>query len=109
MIRRVEVAITAQRDADLIIEYFDSAHSIIIRWWDAFRECLGSLEYPRMTSIKAPESDLFEEPIYQKYFGPSKKNLYRVLYIERGERVIVLRIRSCRQQMIDVEDLILPD
>jgi plasmid stabilization system protein ParE len=109
MTYRVEVTQPAEQDANSIFAYVNERSPRgAMSWWAAFVGVLDDLAAGARIRSSAPESDAFEEPLYQVVFKTRHGNPYRVLYIVRGESIFVLRIRGFGQRPIETDDLAPP-
>ena len=75
------------------------------RWYDSYLEALDSLEKNPLNCGFAIESEFLSVPIREKFFGTSKRQKYRLIYLIEGHQVHVLRLRGPGQDYLKSEDI----
>lgn len=110
MTYHVEVTQPADADADDIYRYIAQRSPQGARsWWQAFLDSLGELRRGPANLMNAPESDAFDEPLYQLLFSTRRGNTYRALFVVREETVYVLRVRGFGQRLVLPDDIMPPE
>jgi plasmid stabilization system protein ParE len=71
------------------------------RWYDEFLLATASLASSPGRFTLAPENDRFPYEIRQLNFGVGGKLTHRVVYVIRGQEVVVLRVRHLAQEAIE--------
>ena len=102
---RIKVARRAVVDADEAFDWIARyAPRTAARWYTKLFAAIDSLETnPARCSI-ASESDAFPEVVRQLLFG-KRRTAFRILFVIRGEMVLVLRIVRCARQSLTVDEL----
>jgi plasmid stabilization system protein ParE len=90
------VIITPQAETELrtIYRYIRSqAPRAAHDWIRRARQCAKSLaRFPERCPL-APESDSFEQPIREPFFGKGSRGTYRLLFVVLEESVYILHVR----------------
>ncbi len=95
----VETTLTAEQDADAILEWLLSQHAGAagIRWFLALQDAIASLaEFPKRCPL-APESAAFPFEVRHLLYG-DPRHVYRILFTTEDDTVFVLHIRHGRRQ-----------
>jgi len=95
---RVEIAATAEIEADEILIWLKSQYAGEngARWYRALYEAIDSLGNFPLRCPLAPENELFAEEIRQLFYG-RKPHQYRILFTIQGETVLIVHIRHSRR------------
>jgi plasmid stabilization system protein ParE len=99
---RVEIAASAERDAESILEWLFSEHAGKpgMEWFLALDNAFASLaQFPQRCPV-APESARFPFEVRQLFYGRSP-HVYRILFTISGDTVNVLHIRHGKRQHVD--------
>ena len=91
---RVVITPRAKDDLKTVYGYIrDRAPREARDWMKRARQAAKSLaRHPRRCPL-APESDSFDEPIRQLFFGSGNRGTYRFLFVVLGDAVYVLHVR----------------
>ena len=96
---RVETTLTAEQDADAILDWLLSQYAgdAGVRWFLALQDAIASLaEFPERCPL-APESAAFSFEVRHLLYG-NTPHVYRILFTIDDKTVYVLHIRHGRRQ-----------
>ena len=96
---RVETTLTAEQDADAILDWLLSHHAgeAGLRWFLALEDAIGTLaEFPERCPW-VPENAIFPFEVRHLLYGHIP-HLYRILFTIEDKTVYVLHIRHGRRQ-----------
>lgn len=101
MAYRVELSSRAQRDIELAFEYIHSRAPLnAVRWREALRERLRSLDAAPERCGFAPENEVARADVRQLLFGK-----YRILYTVRERTVFIITIRHGARLFLSGEEI----
>ena len=102
---QVEITPIAEAQIDLAYQWYRERNpEFADRWFRGLMNAIATLQdKPRRCSL-AIEHEIFSEEVRQLLYGKSK-NIYRVLFTIRDQRVFVLYLRHIAQAPLTVEDL----
>lgn len=91
---RVVVTPEAERDLRNAVSYIrrDNVRAAAV-WLKGVRNRIKSLANQPDRCPLAPESDNFDEPIRELFFGAGNRGTYRILFVVYGQNVIVIHVR----------------
>ena len=88
--------IVTQKAKDDLRHYYavaaEHAPETAVRWLHRFEDALQTLSTNPTRCPLAPENDLVDQTIYQRFFG-KRSGRYRALFTIAGNDVLVLHIR----------------
>jgi plasmid stabilization system protein ParE len=98
-----EIYLTRQAEADLdsILTWLESrSPSGATNWTKSLDAAIDWLESHAESCPLAPESDRFEEPVYERLFKTRRGRYYRLLFALTKSQVRILHIRGPGQDLI---------
>src|SRR5438093_11195915 len=107
---RVEVSEAAEQDADgIYVWLYGRSPDGAQRWWEAFLAALENLKVNAAGHSLAAEADHFDEPLRLILFRTRRGHDYRALFVVRDDVVHLLRVRGAGQNLVEPDDIELPE
>lgn len=94
MIYRVVITPAAETDLRTASHYlYQHSPRAARQWLMRVRQSIRTLAHHPDRCPLAPESDSFEEPIRQLFFGTGSRGTYRILFVVDKRTVYILHVR----------------
>jgi plasmid stabilization system protein ParE len=101
MKREVYLTRQAEQDLDSILTWLETRSPTgAANWLKLLEAALNWLEEHAASCPLAPESDRFEESVYERLFKTKRGRYYRLLFVLAAKQVRILHIRGPGQDLI---------
>jgi plasmid stabilization system protein ParE len=102
----VRIAPRAWSDADGIFDWLAARSPAgASRWYGAFLSAARQLTDDADRHGIAPESEVLGRTIRQRFFKTRRGRVYRLLFIEQGDELTILRIRGPGQAPVSADEM----
>jgi plasmid stabilization system protein ParE len=102
---QVEITPLVESEIDKAYQWYRKQNSAFAdRWFRGLMNAIATLQEKPLRCSLAIENEIFTEEVRQILYGKSK-NVYRVLFTIRENRVYVLYVRHSSQAPLTLEDL----
>lgn len=105
MVFQVRIAKKAKLEIEAAYEWLKQQNpNYADRWFREFMDTLATLQEKPQRCALARENEVVQEEVRQLIYG-KRRNIYRILFVIRGDMVYVLHVRHGSQDALTSVDL----